>query len=65
MLARTEGFWAEPELEWEKVGVIPNVVFPTANVIRDGRVLIYYGAADKYVGCWEARLDDMLSELLG
>ena len=65
VLARTDHFWAEPELEWEKVGVIPNVVFPTANVLHDGQLKVYYGAADKYIGCWTANLDDLVNELLG
>ncbi|MGD8239635.1 MAG: glycosidase, partial [Armatimonadota bacterium] len=48
VLARTREPLLEPELEWERVGIIPNVVFPTAAVWEEGReLLIYYGAADR------------------
>jgi len=40
----------QPELEWEKVGQVPNVVFVEGLVRSEQRWLIYYGAADKYVG---------------
>src|SRR5579871_638778 len=39
-----------PELEWEKIGQVPNVVFVEAMVRKNGRWLFYYGAADRYVG---------------
>ncbi len=43
-----------PEIEWEKVGQVPNVVFVEGLARRGGRWLFYYGAADKYVGVAEA-----------
>jgi predicted GH43/DUF377 family glycosyl hydrolase len=68
VLARTDDFLLEPEREWEKVGVIPNVVFPTATVVKEteeGReLLIYYGAADRVVGLATADLDQLLDHLL-
>jgi len=65
VLARTDRFLLEPELEWEKVGVVPNVVFPTGNVVRDdGELLIYYGAADRVVGLATGKLDALLDYLL-
>ncbi len=42
-----------PEKNWEKVGQVPNVVFVEGMVRQRGRYLIYYGAADKYVGAAE------------
>ncbi len=39
-----------PELEWEKVGQVPNVVFVEGMARRGNRYLFYYGGADKYVG---------------
>jgi beta-1,2-mannosidase len=41
-------FW--PELEWEKVGQVPNVVFVQGMVRRREKYFLYYGGADKYVG---------------
>lgn len=64
VLARTEDFLMEPVEEWERVGVIPNVVFPTAAVpTAEGELLIYYGAADRVVGLAVARLDELLNYL--
>jgi len=37
----------EPEADFEKEGLIKNVVFPTGNVVIDGTLFVYYGAADK------------------
>ena len=50
LLYRSDSPVFEPELEWEKVGQVPNVVFVEGLVKRQGDWLIYYGAADKYVG---------------
>ena len=65
VLARTDEFLMEPELPWEKVGVIPNVVFPTAAVLRGSELLVYYGAADRVVGLATARVDELLDFLIG
>ena len=45
-----------PELEWEKVGQVPNVVFVEGMARKGDRLLFYYGGADKYVGVAEAVL---------
>ena len=45
-----------PELEWEKVGQVPNVVFVEGMVRRGEDWLFYYGGADKYVGMAKAKL---------
>ncbi|HTP70311.1 MAG TPA: glycoside hydrolase family 130 protein [Dongiaceae bacterium] len=39
-----------PELEWEKTGQVPNVVFVEGMLAEKERYLLYYGGADKYVG---------------
>jgi beta-1,2-mannosidase len=44
----------QPELDWEKIGQVPNVVFVEGMAERNGRQFFYYGAADKYVGVAEA-----------
>lgn len=64
VLARTDAFLMEPELEWEKVGVIPNVVFPTAAVLRGRELLVYYGGADRVVGLATADVDELLDCLM-
>jgi predicted GH43/DUF377 family glycosyl hydrolase len=65
VVARTDRFLMEPERDWEQVGVIPNVVFPTAAVHGpDGELLIYYGGADRVVGLATAGIDRLLDHLL-
>jgi len=39
-----------PELRWEKVGQVPNVVFVEGLLAEKDRYVLYYGGADKYVG---------------
>jgi len=43
----------QPEKEWERVGQVPNVVFVEGMLKRGEQYLVYYGAADKYVGVAE------------
>ena len=65
VIARTDDFLLEPQEEWEKVGIIPNAVFPTAAVWEPGReLLVYYGAADRVVGLATADMDELLDCLL-
>ena len=65
VIARTDDFLLEPEMAWEKVGIIPNVVFPTAALWEPGReLLVYYGAADRVVGLATADMDELLDHLL-
>jgi beta-1,2-mannobiose phosphorylase / 1,2-beta-oligomannan phosphorylase len=46
VLARLPYPILEPEEPYEKDGVTPNVVFPEGTATIDGRLLVYYGAAD-------------------
>jgi predicted GH43/DUF377 family glycosyl hydrolase/nucleotide-binding universal stress UspA family protein len=39
-----------PQLDSERHGVVPNVVFPTAVDVRGRRIDVYYGAADLCIG---------------
>lgn len=50
-----------PEAEWERNGFMPNVVFSNGWVaLPDGRVLIYYGAADDKIGAAETSRQALL-----
>ena len=53
LIWRSEQPMFVPEKDWEKVGQVPNVVFVEGMVRQRGRYLLYYGAADKYVGVAE------------
>src|SRR5262252_10200977 len=54
LLWRSDKAVFAPELEWEKVGQVPNVVFVEGMVMKGDHYLFYYGGADKYVGVAEA-----------
>jgi beta-1,4-mannooligosaccharide/beta-1,4-mannosyl-N-acetylglucosamine phosphorylase len=49
---RSANFLLTPEEWYEERGFVPNVVFPCAAIgdASTGRIAIYYGAADSYVG---------------
>ena len=47
VIARTPEPILEPEEPYEKVGVVPNVVFPEGAVVTDGQLRVYYGGADR------------------
>lgn len=53
-----------PELEYEKNGVVANVVFPTGTALFNDTLYIYYGAADKCIACASVSLSELLQELL-
>ena len=52
-----------PEEKWERVGIVPDVVFPTGAVIRGETLEVYYGAADTCIGMISFRLAELLTEL--
>lgn len=54
----------KPELDWELKGQVNNVCFPTGAVEQEGRLYIYYGAADERIACASVVLSDLLAELL-
>jgi len=54
----------EPKEEYERVGDVPNVVFPEGAVVQDGTLYVYYGGADKCCCLATAALDDLLGYLL-
>jgi predicted GH43/DUF377 family glycosyl hydrolase len=53
-----------PELDYEKNGVVSNVVFPTGTALFNDTLYIYYGAADKCIACASLSLNELLNELL-
>lgn len=63
VIARSPEPILEPELPYEREGLYPGCVFPTGNVVKDGTLYVYYGAADKYVGVATCILDDLLDYL--
>lgn len=63
VIARTKEPILEPETEFEKLGVVPNVVFPNGAVVHQGELFVYYGGADRVCCVASVALDDFLDEL--
>jgi beta-1,2-mannobiose phosphorylase / 1,2-beta-oligomannan phosphorylase len=65
VLRRTPKFIMEPETYYEKFGLyIPNVVFPTANVVKDGQIYLYYGVCDTAIALATAPLDELIAHVM-
>ena len=61
LIARAERPFLLPELEWEKKGVVPNVIFLEGECIKsthDGTIeaIGYYGAADHVIGAMRLKI---------
>ncbi len=57
VIARSDDPIFAPELEWEKKGQVPNVVFVEGMVRSGSRWLFWYGGADQFVGFAQGRAD--------
>ena len=49
---RCKNFLLTPEMDYETNGFVSNVIFPTCTLVdaETGRIALYYGAADTYIG---------------
>lgn len=47
LLSRGDQPVFSPEMVWERIGQVPNVVFVEGMAEKNGRYLLYYGGADK------------------
>jgi len=65
VIARTSEPILEPEEEYERLGDVPNVVFPEGAVVIGNELLVFYGAADKVCCVASAPLDEFVDSLLG
>ncbi|MNI74901.1 Beta-1,4-mannooligosaccharide phosphorylase [compost metagenome] len=63
---RSRNFVLTPEEWYEERGFVPNVVFPcaTLNDAETGRIAIYYGAADTYVGVAYTTVQDIVNYII-
>lgn len=61
--ARTAVPIFEPEEEYERKGLVPNVVFPCGLVVRSGLCYVYYGGGDSVVGVATIELSTLLNML--
>lgn len=64
VIARSAGPILSPEAPYEREGFFGNVVFTCGSVTEpDGRVIVYYGAADQCIAAAETTVDDLLAGL--
>ena len=64
VLARSTDPIFEPKEDYEKFGIVNNVVFPCGMVLKDKLLYIYYGGADTVVGVATMELDVIIKALL-
>lgn len=53
----------EPEEDYENSGFKAGVVYVSGVVVRNGELLVYYGASDSYVGIARAPLEEFIGTL--
>lgn len=63
VLGRTHGPLLWPEEPYETTGFVPGVVFPSGALVHDGRLDVYYGAADTGVAVASMDLERLLEEV--
>lgn len=62
VLYRTKPYLLAPTEPYERVGDVPNVVFPCAAILEEGgRIAVYYGCADTVLGLAYAQLDEVIA----
>lgn len=53
----------EPELKWEKEGLVPNVVFSCGAVEENEEIIVYYGGADTVIAAASFKKEDLFALL--
>jgi beta-1,2-mannobiose phosphorylase / 1,2-beta-oligomannan phosphorylase len=62
---RSPDWILQPEAPYELEGFYCGCIFPCGNVVIDGRLFVYYGAADRHVGVATVEFDRMVDWLCG
>jgi len=61
LIARARRWLLSPQEDYERTGDAPNVVFSCGGIVREGKLWMYYGAADSSICLARARLSDILA----
>ena len=64
VIARTTEPILEPKEKYERIGDMPNVVFPEGAVVIGEELLVFYGAADRSCCVASVHLNELLNYLL-
>ena len=60
VLARTKDYLLAPSEPYERVGDVPNVVFPSSAVVEGDALRLYYGCADTCISMAEAKVSEIV-----
>ncbi len=63
VLKRSSEWLFSPAEEYERIGDVPNVVFPCGWTLVDDEIRVYYGAADTSIGLATGQLAELLAWL--
>lgn len=63
IIGRTKGSFLVPEMYYEKMGFVSDIVFPSGALIRGDYVDVYYGGGDTHCCIASMKLDDILSHI--
>jgi len=63
---RCQNYLLTPEEWYEERGFVPNVTFPCATIhdAKTGKIALYYGAADSYVGLAFTYVDEIIEYII-
>ena len=63
VIARPSDYLLSPQVSYEQVGDVPNVVFPCAALVDEAsdRLTVYYGGADTVVCMAHGHLSELLA----
>lgn len=61
VLYRTRDYLLAPTELYERVGDVPNVIFPSSAVVIGDTIRLYYGCADTCISMAEAKLGDLIN----
>jgi predicted GH43/DUF377 family glycosyl hydrolase len=65
IIGRTKDFIMEPQAYYERFGlVIPDVIFPSAAVLHDGLLYIYYGCCDTCISVATVKIEEIINYLI-
>jgi predicted GH43/DUF377 family glycosyl hydrolase len=63
VIGRTYSTIMDPEAEYEKNGIVNNVVFSCGAVVMGDTLYFYYGGGDKVIGVATCNLNELLDKL--
>lgn len=63
IVARTKDFLMEPDRDFELCGIYEGCVFPTAAVVKNDTLYVYYGCADTYIGLATCNFSELIKYL--